>query len=284
MSFKKSKTFFAIFLLLFFPFMVSAQVSLDDAAANCARYLQGRFSRGTRAALVTINCESPELSDIVLRRLSTVLVNGGWFTVVERSTAALAIIDREMDRHLNAFVSEATELSIGKQLGAEVIISGSFTRSGQNWKLDIKTLGVESAQITAQWSGDVRNDTTWAALISPRSASVQFDGDAFSSRDTQTIISGLRTAMQTYNTSLDLIENTAAGAGYVFKITIYKDQTVSALLRAEATVTFSHNGRVLFQTGPYHITETTDAMIARRIIERLRDDRAFFNRVNEAIR
>jgi len=250
-----------------------------------SRYLQGRFAKGTRAALVAINSENHELGEAVLKKLSTVMVNGGWFTVVERSSEALETIEKEMDRHLNFKVSEETELSIGKQLGAQIIISGSFTRSGQNWRLDIQALKVESAEKAGQWSsGNIRPDPAWVSLASPRSASIVFEGDIPQTREKQTITAGLRTAMQNRKITLDIDEKSGAGTGYGFTVNIYREKLNDSLLRAEVTVSFSHNARALCQAGPYHITETSDALIARRITERLRDDKAFFDKLNEAVK
>jgi len=280
---KKLTLVFCMSLLFCGGLFAQNTVTLDTAVADCARYLQGRFPKGTRAALVAISSENQELSEYVLRKLSTVLVNGNWFTVVERNAAALSSIEREMERHLNFYVSEETELSIGKQLGAQIIISGTFARSGQNWRLDIQAFKVESAQREGQWESEIRSEPAWASLAPKRSAALVFDGDTIATREKQTITAGFRSAMQSWNTAFDLKEG-PAGAGYDFTVTIYRDTTTFGLIRAEVTVAFSHNGRVLCQSNPYYITETTDTLIARRIGERLKEDRAFFNKVNEVSR
>ena len=261
-------------------------VTLDQAIENGERHLRGRFPRGTRAAITIVQSENQELSEYVYRKLSSSLINGGWFTVVERNEAALQLIDREMERHLNFFVSEETELAIGKQLGAEIIITGSFTRSGQNWRLDIQALKIETAERAAQWSDNVRTEAAWASLVFiPGTAFISFDGDALALRDRQTIITGLRNAMQERGVALDLDENQSAGAGYGFTVTIFLNTPAAShgLLQAEVTVAFSQGSRILFLTGPYHITETSYTMVARRISERLRADEIFFNRVKEQV-
>ena len=132
MRFFLSVVFLTVTAVITGPFSLQALAarSLDSAVQECAKYLEGRFPKGTRAALVAVSGENQEIGEFVYRKLSGVLVNSGWFTVVERSAAALETIAREMDRHLNFEVSQETELSIGKQLGAEIIISGSVTRSG----------------------------------------------------------------------------------------------------------------------------------------------------------
>jgi len=156
--------------VFFVPFPAQAQAtrSLDDAVREGAGHLQGCFPRGTRAAIVAVHGEDRDIGEFVLRKLGEVLVNAGWFVMVERNAAALAAIDREMDRHLNFYVSQETELFIGRQLGAEIIISGLMTRSGQNWRLEFSAVTVETAQWVAQWSAmNIRPDPAWDALALP---------------------------------------------------------------------------------------------------------------------
>jgi len=288
------RVFIALFMIaaFFAPLYTQAQTpqSLDNAVWDSARYLQGRFPRGTRAAIVAVQGENREIGEFVVRKLGEVLVNANWFTVVERNAAALATIERETDRHMNFYVSQETEIFIGRQLGAEVIISGSMTRVGANWRLDVHAVTVETAQRAAQWSAaHIRPDPAWATLASPRSAGLAFAGDSLSARDRQVVAGGLRNAMQSRDVSLDLDEN-AAGSGYVFTVTVFREQLPAvppaniALLRFEATIAFSQGGRVLFQTGPYHVTEMTEAMAMRRVAERIANDGAFFDRINAALR
>jgi len=285
-----SLTFMLLAVLMPLSVQAQTQQTLDNAVRDGARYLQGRFPRGTRAAIVAVQGENREIGEFVVRQLGEVLVNANWFTIVERDAAALATIERETDRHMNFYVSQETEIFIGRQLGAEVIISGSMTRSGANWRLEVHAVTVETAQRVAQWSAaNIRPDPGWAALASPRSAGLAFAGDSLSARDRQVVAGGLRSAMQSRNVSLDLDEN-AAGAGYVFTVTVFREQLPAsppantALLRIEATIAFSQGGRILFQAGPYHITEMTEAMAMRRVAERIANDGAFFDRINAALR
>jgi len=295
MRFFLSVVFLTAMAVITGPFSLQALAarSLDSAVQECAKYLEGRFPKGTRAALVAVSGENQEIGEFVHRKLSGVLVNSGWFTVVERSAAALETIAREMDRHLNFEVSQETELSIGKQLGAEIIISGSVTRSGQNWRLDVHATTVETARRAAQWSGaNIVPDPSWASLASPRSAGLSFAGDTLSERDRRTVTDSLRNTMQARNIALELDENAAGvpAGGYVFTVTVYREQLPPAppantvLLQSEVTVFFSRGGRTLAQAGPYNITEMSEAMTARRIAERLAADRVFFDRVAETAR
>ena len=117
--------------------------------------------------------------------------------------------------------------------------------------------------------------------IISHSVIISFDGDSFPVRDQRTVRFGIRDAMQRWNTSLTLEENTTADN--VFNVTIHKELE-NRLIRAEVTVTFSRGGRIVCQTGPYYISESSDSLLARRITEKLRSDQEFFNRVNEIIK
>jgi TolB-like protein len=280
------KNLFLVLAVLFLtPFFLTAQasISLDESIQNCVRYLQSRSPRGTRAALLFIQSDNPELGEFVLNKLSSALVNANWFTVLERNTSALERINQEMDHHLSGNVSQQTELSIGRQLGAQVLISGSFIRAGQNWRLDIQVINVETAARIGHFiQENIRSDPAWNTLASGRNVSLVFDGDDLAARERQTITAGLRNALTVHNVDLELSDSSSSG--YVFNITTYLTRTPSGLIEAEVTITFKRGARIIYENRPFIIRETTETLVARRIVEQLRGDREFFNRVNREIR
>jgi len=160
----------SILFMVLAPLSVQAQATrtLDAAVRDGARHLQDRIPSGTRVAIVAVQGEDQDISEFVLRKLGEVLVNANRFIVVERDSATLTAIDQEMGRHLNFYVSQETELSIGRQLGAEVIISGSMARAGQNWRLEVNAVTVETAQRLVQWSAtNIRPDPVWDTGAQP---------------------------------------------------------------------------------------------------------------------
>jgi len=283
---RKNVKILVTLVLFLLPIIAYSQtlVSLDQAIESGARYLSGRFPRGTRAVIVAVQGENQEIGEIVYRRLSVNLVNGGWFTVVERNAAALETINREMERHASGMISQETERLIGQQLGAEVIISCSFNRSSQNWRLDIQALRVETAERSAQWSADVRSDPAWTSLASPRTISIVFDGDNLAQRERTAITNGMRSILQERRVALELSDNPSSS--YNFAITVYMNNPPAnpSLIQAEVIISFLQSSRTLFQSEPFNITETTETLIARRIVEWLRSDQTFFNKVNDTIR
>jgi len=281
------KTFF-VFLILFLitaHFAYSQTISIDNAVLNCVQYLQNRYPNGTRAALIVIQSENAELGELVLKKISASLINNNWIKVVERNAYVLDQINQEMDRHLSAFISRETELFLGRQLGAQIIISGSFTRNGQNWLLDIQAVNAETAERTGHFTAEnIRSDSSWDTLVPGKSAGLFFTDNTLAARGRQTITSAFRYAFQAFNTGFEINENAVSGAGHGFNIDVYLINTPSGLLQAEVIIYFLQNGRILHENGKYIIREFDEAMIARRIGEKIRSDREFFSRVNSLIR
>ncbi|MCL2214298.1 MAG: penicillin-binding protein activator LpoB [Treponema sp.] len=282
---KKLFTAYLIFIFMAVSSVYSQTVSIDNAVSDCVHYLQNRYPNGTRAALIFIQSENAELGELVLNKMSAALVNNNWFRVVERNAAVLEQIDQELYRNRSLIISRDTALSLGRQLGAQIIISGSFTRNGQNWMLDIQAVNAESAERTAHHiSENIQSDSSWSFLAAHRSAGLFFTDYAFAPRETQTITSAFRQALQTFNTGLALNENAAQGAGLCFNIDIFLMNTPSGLLQAEVSISLLQDSRILLESKQYIIRELTETMTARRISEEIRDDREFFARVNSLIR
>jgi len=255
-----------------------------------------------------------EEASVITRVFNNRLGNTNIVTLVDRS-----IIDRVIKEHqfqLGDWSNPQKTAEFGKALNADWVVRGELERLGAGIIVtvsffDIRTFQfmggadiplanvneayekitplVDSLVQTINSGGSVPGSsgrTDSGTTVPPRSAVLVFSGDTLAARERQTITAGMRSAMQSWNTSLDIKESSQTGTiyGYAFTVTIYRDRTTYDLLQAEVTVAFSHNGRILCQSDPYYITETTDTLIARRVAERLRDDRAFFSRVNEASR
>jgi hypothetical protein len=69
-----------------------------------------------------------------------------------------------MDFQLSGEVSDETAQSIGKKLGAQTIMSGSITAIGNTYRLRIRAISVETAEILGMQNVDVAQDSRIAAL------------------------------------------------------------------------------------------------------------------------
>ena len=139
-----------------------AAVTLDTALNNSTTYLTERIPAKTKVVVLNFSSKWPELSDYIIEELIGYIVNEGTLTVVDRSN--LEVIRKEMDFQLSGEVSDETAQSIGKKLGAQTIISGAMTAIGSTYRLRIRAISVETAQIQGMQNVDVAQDSRSAAL------------------------------------------------------------------------------------------------------------------------
>ncbi|WP_461255007.1 extracellular solute-binding protein [Treponema sp. R80B11-R83G3] len=151
-------------LALFISVFAFAQTSytIDSALNNSIFYLNGKIPPKSRVAVLNFTSDWPKLSDYVNEELIGYIVNDNALTVVDR--ANLDKISKEMDFQLSGEVSDETALSIGKKLGAQILISGAVLAVGNTYRLRIKAISVETSQILGMQNVDVTRDKRIMAL------------------------------------------------------------------------------------------------------------------------
>jgi len=138
-------------------------VPLDQAISQSARAIDEALPTGTRVAVV--NCESPtvKMSAYVVGEITVALAKAKRLVLVERED--LDLVEAELDFQLSGAVSDESAQSIGKMLGAEVIV----TLSARDGRLRAKAIEVESARIAAissvEFARDARLDTLSETLV-----------------------------------------------------------------------------------------------------------------------
>jgi TolB-like protein len=162
MTMKKAFVFIVFACLL--PLSAAAQnaLTLDAALSNSTSYFSGRIQAKTKVVVLNFSSKWPDLSDYIIEELIGYIVNEGKLTVVDRQN--LETIRKEMDFQLSGEVSDETAQSIGKKLGAQTIMSGSITAIGNSYRLRIRAIAVETAEILGMQNVDVAQDSRIAAL------------------------------------------------------------------------------------------------------------------------
>jgi TolB-like protein len=128
-------------------------ILLDQAIQTAANDIENSVDNGVKIAVLNFSSPSEQFSGYVLDELSINLVNGKKLTVVDRKE--LDLIRREENFQLSGEVSDESAQSIGKKLGAQMIVSGSLDAMGRTYRFRIKTLNVETAAIEVFSSFDV---------------------------------------------------------------------------------------------------------------------------------
>jgi uncharacterized repeat protein (TIGR02543 family) len=141
----------------------SGGIKLDDAMREAALNIDERIGKGTIVALLNFESPTDQFTQYVIDELTTNLVNSQKLVVVERRK--IEDIRKEIDFQYSGEVSDDTMQQIGEKLGAQSVISGSLISIGDVYRVVVKVLNVESAQVQAQYRSDIENDDRVKALL-----------------------------------------------------------------------------------------------------------------------
>jgi hypothetical protein len=166
---KKMKGSFVLGLLITISALGFAQetaqgaVSIDRAIMDSMDYLVERLAPGSTVVVLNFAAPNQAISDYVIEELTTYLVNDGSLEIVDRRN--LELLEQEVNFQLSGEVSDATAIEFGHRLGAETIISGSLTVLGNEYRLRIQALSVETARVQGAQSRDIAMDRRFASLL-----------------------------------------------------------------------------------------------------------------------
>jgi hypothetical protein len=149
------------------PAVSAGADELDAAIREASNYLNGKVPKGSKAVFLNIRSDYPGLSEYILGGLSENAVNDGVFSVVDREQ--LDTIRAELHFQMSGEVSDESAQSIGQMLGAQSIVSGTVSKVGPLYRIQIKAIAVQTAAVQGQWSRNVPNGTTIAALTEQHS-------------------------------------------------------------------------------------------------------------------
>jgi len=149
---------------------------LDAAIREASDYFNKQLPKGSKLAILNIESEFPALSEYIIDELIANTVNDRVFSVVDRQQ--LNTIRVEQKLQMSGEVSDKTAQSVGRIVGAQIIISGAISRIGDLYRLRIRALTVQSAEIAGQFNRNIPNSPTIAALVKSKATGY---GDAASS-------------------------------------------------------------------------------------------------------
>ena len=142
---------------------VGQTVTLDQAIREAARTIENNVQAGQKIAVLNFTSPTEQFSEYVIDELSIQLANGKKFVVVDRRE--LELIRQEERFQLSGEVSDESAQSIGKKLGAQLVISGSLTSMGNAYRFRIRVLNVESAAVETGSTADLSTGETKIAFM-----------------------------------------------------------------------------------------------------------------------
>jgi hypothetical protein len=95
-------------------------------------------------AIVYVTAQNQEIAEFIANELEFIMVDHE-LTLIDRSQ--LDAIRQEQKFQLSGEVNDEQAVSIGKIAGAEVILTGAVTGSGDIRRLRLRALETESAQV-----------------------------------------------------------------------------------------------------------------------------------------
>jgi hypothetical protein len=110
----------------------SGEVTLDEAIEQSVRVIEAALPAGGKVAVLSFSSASNPLSAYVVEELMGTIVIGGKLVVVDRTS--LDLIREEMDFQFSGDVSDESAQAIGRMLGAQAIVTGSFVSLGGSYR------------------------------------------------------------------------------------------------------------------------------------------------------
>jgi len=125
----------------------------EDAIAQTFDTLSQYIPQRSRIAIINITANDPDEGAFYLDEITLRFVNARRYTVVDRRD--IEVILAEQNFQLSGYVDDDSIVSIGKILGASVVITGNISGTGTRKRLVMKALDVQTAVILAMSSVDL---------------------------------------------------------------------------------------------------------------------------------
>lgn len=140
-------------------------MKLDEAIRTTATELglRKQFTTQTKIAVLNFSSNWRDLSAYVIDEINNAIVRDGSLTVVNRQQ--LELVRREQNFQMSGEVDDKSAQSIGKFLGAQSVLSGSFAVIGNIYRFRIKVISVETGIEQYSNSIDIKKDKILTALI-----------------------------------------------------------------------------------------------------------------------
>jgi tetratricopeptide (TPR) repeat protein len=142
-------------------------VSLDEAIAGAAASVEEKARTGEAVAVVKINSPLTALSDFLAGELETRFAASGKLTALARGER-LAGVNAEQQFQMSGLVSDESAAGIGRFLGAQIVISGDFTRFANFSQLAVRAVEVETGRLLAAYTAKIApDDPALAGITAP---------------------------------------------------------------------------------------------------------------------
>lgn len=116
---------------------------VEDAIFNAAQKIIAVLPASSIIAITDISSRDRSVAEYVIGELTNILVD--YFRIVDRGMMNSA--NKELEFQMSGDVDDNTVLSIGRMVGANVIITGEINGNGNMRRLRLKVLDIQTAVI-----------------------------------------------------------------------------------------------------------------------------------------
>lgn len=138
-------------------------VNFDTAINNVGAEFSHGLKKGSKVAILAIRSNSVRMSKYIIEELVASFVKQQLVTVVDN--VQLDPVRTEMNYQISGEGSTSSAQSIGKKVGAQYVITGSFEPVGNYYRFRAQVLDVDTAVIILNYSVNVQNDQAVASLM-----------------------------------------------------------------------------------------------------------------------
>jgi tetratricopeptide (TPR) repeat protein len=217
-------------------------LSLAEAIEQSAEKIAADLPDGSRVAIVAWESPSAGMSDYIMEELTGALVDRS-MEVADRQN--LEYVHRELNLQMSGEVSDESARSIGKFLGADLVITGQLTELGGPYRYRANAIHVEYATRDSSTRLDVRGDSALrrmaTALASQKGVAIK----------TASYGEDNKPMPQTAGTFLDRGILFAIRGDYEMAI---EDFTEALTLKPNLSAAYLLRGRAFFASASYIIT------------------------------
>jgi TolB-like protein len=146
-----NKVFTVVFLMVLFSCSTASNYhSFDQALENAINKVENDLPEGSDIAILDFKSDNPNLSSYIIEELYDKLINNRKLSIMERSR--IDTIAMEVGYQLSGEVDDKEIISIGHQLGADYVVTGQITFSGEAYRLRVFAIDIEKGRRIASSS------------------------------------------------------------------------------------------------------------------------------------
>ena len=146
---------------------LSGLLSLEEALEAAATAIEDRVAGGSAIAVYKITASHDEIGEHLAEDLNDRISMRGSLNLLARE-AALRFVDTEHSFQMSGLVSDATVVSLGSYIGAEVVVSGTFNRFADFSQLRLRVVEVRTSSLLVSYTARISNaDRILANITAP---------------------------------------------------------------------------------------------------------------------